>query len=59
MKVEKAVMFDEDAVDAELARSLGLSLKQVKQLIAVGGDSPNGGSWNAAGVCGRLTERNW
>lgn len=31
-------MLDKGAVEAELTRSLGLSMKEVKQLIAAGGD---------------------
>jgi hypothetical protein len=31
-------MFDNDAVDAELERSLGLSIREIKQLIKAGGD---------------------
>src|SRR5262245_15060110 len=31
-------MFDNDAVDAELKRSLGLSIREIKQLIKAGGD---------------------
>jgi hypothetical protein len=31
-------MFDKSGIDAELTRSLGISTKEVKQLIAAGGD---------------------
>jgi hypothetical protein len=37
-KIEERVMFVEHAVDAELSRSLGLTMKQIKPLLAVGGD---------------------
>jgi hypothetical protein len=36
--LEELAMFAKRAVDAELRRSLGLSIKQVKPLLAAGGD---------------------
>jgi hypothetical protein len=37
-KSEESVMFKKAAVDAELIRSLGLTMKELEQILAVGGD---------------------
>ena len=52
-------MLVKHAVDAELSRSLGLTMKQIEPILTVGGDPAEKNSWNAVGVCGRRVESNW
>ena len=44
-------MFWKTVVDAELSRSLGLTMKKIEPILAVGGD--------VAGAYGRLMGLNW
>ena len=49
-------MLGNDAVDEELQRGFGLSIKEIEPLLRAGGDAAEMSLWNAAITCGRLTE---
>ena len=49
-------MLGNAAVNAKLSRSLGLTIKEIAPILAVGGDPAENCLWNAAGAFGRPTE---
>ena len=57
--IEEPIMLGRHDVDVELKRSLGLSMKELRPLLAAGGDLAERSLWNAVGACGRPMEQNW
>jgi hypothetical protein len=54
--IEEPIMLGRHDVDVELKRSLGLSMKELRPLLAAGGDLAERSLWNAVGAYGRPME---